>query len=142
MSCLYNVVSERNFFSFVIKSWALIIINLFFLHRTYFDPAQRHWPATKLESELWKVTCPHSLKRRVRLHQLRAARCSFIALREAAVLDRWRVAAAGKTFLQDKRRLTIIQDHRKQTYKDHQLSKSCARFFAGRSCTSSKKSTM
>jgi hypothetical protein len=38
-----------------------------------------------------------------RLHQLRAARWSFIALREAAVLDFWRLAAAGKTFLHNKK---------------------------------------
>ena len=78
------------------------------------------------------------------LHQLRAACCSFIALREAAMppVDCWRVAAAGKTFLQDICRLMVVQDHGTYTYKDHHLSKSCARFFAGPSCTSSKKSTM
>ena len=44
----------------------------------------------------------------LKLHQRRAARCSFIALREAAVVDFWRVAAAGKTFLQEKsKRLTL-----------------------------------
>ena len=98
-------------------------------------------PETKLEAFRVVENNPTPW-RRLWLHQLRAAHCSFIALREAAVLDCWRVAAAGKTFLQDKCRLTIVQDHGKQTYKDHHWSKSCARFFAGPSCTSSKKSTM
>ena len=97
-------------------------------------------PATKLKSELWKIT-PHSLK----TSKIASAASGTLFLHSLARSSSGGLLASGggwEDFSTRKHRLMTVQDHGKQTYKDHHLSKSCARVFAGPSCTSSKKSTM